>query len=139
MSTSFSTKSSHYDTNIWISGLLWRGNPYQCLLLARAGVVQLAHCEAMVAELSDKLRHAFGFPENRIRSVLYELRSMSYRVKITGDLHVVADDPDDDKFFECALAAGALLIVSGYRHLLDIGEYKGVRVLSAAEFVARFA
>ena len=49
-----------YDTNIWISGLLWRGKPYQCLLLARAGVVQLAHCQAMVAELSQKLRHAFS-------------------------------------------------------------------------------
>jgi putative PIN family toxin of toxin-antitoxin system len=121
-----------YDTNIWISGLLWRGKPYQCLLLARAGVVRLVHCQAMVAELSQKLRHGFGFSENRIGSVLYELRSMSDPVEITGDLHVVTDDPDDDKFVECALAAGASLIVSGDRHLLDINEYKGVRVLSAA-------
>ena len=128
-----------YDTNIWISGLLWRGKPHQCLLLARAGVVRLAHCQAMVAELSEKLRRVFGFSENRIRSVLYELRSMSDQVEITGNLQLVADDPGDDKFFECALAAGASLIVSGDHHLLDLGEYEGVRVLSAAEFIARFA
>ena len=63
---------------------------------------------------------------------------MSDQAESTEDLHMVADDPDDDKFIECALAAGASLIVSGDYHLLDLGEYEGVRVLSAAEFVARF-
>jgi predicted nucleic acid-binding protein len=33
-----------FDTNIWISGLLWRGKPHQCLLLARSKVVQHVHC-----------------------------------------------------------------------------------------------
>ena len=48
-----------FDTNIWISGLLWRGKPYQCLLLARTGVVQSVYCPPMVAELAEKLRQAF--------------------------------------------------------------------------------
>jgi putative PIN family toxin of toxin-antitoxin system len=128
-----------FDTNIWISGLLWRGQPHRCLLLARAGVVQLVYCRAMAAELSRKLREVFGFSENRIRAVLYDLRRMAESVEIAGDLRVVADDPDDDKFVECALVADASLIVSGDHHLLDLGEYKGIQVLSAAEFVARFA
>ena len=128
-----------FDTNIWISGLLWRGKPYGCLLLARTGVVQPVYCQAMAAELAQKLRQGFGFSENHIRAVLYDLRSVAENVEITGDLHVIADDPDDDKFVECALVSGAALIVSGDHHLLDLGEYEGVRVLSAAEFLARFA
>jgi len=127
-----------FDTNIWISGLLWHGRPYQCLLLARAGVVQLVYCHAMAAELAQKLRQAFGFSENRIQAVVYDLRHVSEDVEITGDLHVIADDPDDDKFVECALRGRASWIVSGDHHLLDLGEYEGVRILSAAEFVARF-
>ena len=63
-----------FDTNIWISGLLWRGKPYQCLLLARAGLVQIAYCPSMGAELSEKLRRVFGFSENHIQAVLYDLR-----------------------------------------------------------------
>ena len=63
---------------------------------------------------------------------------MSDRVEITENLHMVADDPDDDRFIEFALAAGASLIVTGDHHLLDLGEYEGVRVLSAAELVGRF-
>lgn len=128
-----------FDTNIWISGLLWRGKPYQCLLLARAGLVQTVYCPSMVAELSAKLRQAFGFSENHIHAVLYDLRRVAEKVEISGDLHLIADDPDDDKFVECALVAGASLIVSGDHHLLDLGEYEGIRVITAAEFVARFA
>jgi putative PIN family toxin of toxin-antitoxin system len=127
-----------FDTNIWISGLLWRGKPYQCLLLARAGVVQTVYCPPMVAELAQKLRHVFGFSENRLQTILYDLRRVAHRVEITGDLHVVVDDPDDDMFIECAMVAGASLIVSGDHHLLDLGEYEGIQILSAAEFVARF-
>lgn len=127
-----------FDTNIWISGLLWRGKPYQCLLLARAGVVQAVYCPQMVVELAEKLRRAFGFSENRLHAALYDLRGVAQQVEIPGDLQVVAADPDDDKFIECALVAGAALIVSGDHHLLDLGEYKGIRILSAAELVDRF-
>lgn len=128
-----------FDTNIWISGLLWRGKPYQCLLLARGKAVQHVHCTEMIAELSEKLRETFGFSENHIQAVLYDIRRISERVDITGDVHVVADDPDDDKFIECALVADATAIVSGDHHLLELGEYEGIPVLSAAEFLARFA
>ena len=128
-----------FDTNIWISGLLWRGKPYQCLFLARAEIVQHVHCEDIAAELFRKLRQVFGFTENHIRAVLYDLRQVSERVEISGDLHVVDADPDDDKFVECALQANASLIVSGDHHLLELEEYEGIRILSAAEFVARFS
>ena len=127
-----------FDTNIWISGLLWRGKPYQCLLLARAGVVQAVYCPPMVAELAEKLRQVFGFSENRLQAVLYDLRRAAQRVEITGDLHVIVDDPDDDKFVECAMVADAALIVSGDHHLLDLGQYEGIQILAAAEFVDRF-
>jgi putative PIN family toxin of toxin-antitoxin system len=127
-----------FDTNIWISGLLWRGKPYQCLLLARAKLVQAAYCPSMTAELSQKLRHVFGFSENHIQAVLYDLRRAAEKVEITGNLRIIADDPDDDKFVECALVAGAALIVSGDHHLLNLGEYQGIHVITAAEFVARF-
>ena len=52
-----------FDTNVWISGLMWRGKPYQCLLLARGKVIEAVFCQPMVGELSDKLRNAFGFSE----------------------------------------------------------------------------
>jgi len=127
-----------YDTNIWISGLLWRGKPYQCLLLARGHAVQHVHCVAMMAELSEKLRGTFGFSENHIQAVLADLRRTSERVEITGKVQVVTADPDDDKFIECALVGGATAIVSGDRHLLALGRYEDIPILSASDFLAGF-
>lgn len=82
-----------------------------------------------------KIRDVFDFSEYYIYVTLYDLRRVSEKVDITGDLHVVAQDPDDDKFIECALIAGAAAIVSGDHHLLDLGKYEGIPILSAAEFI----
>ena len=127
-----------FDTNVWISGLLWRGKPYRCLLLARGKVVEAVYCHQMAPELSQKLRSPFGFSENHIEAVMYDLRRTCTRVDIAGTLQVVAADPDDDKFVECAVVAGAKIIVSGDGHLLDLGKYEDIEMLSAAQFLERF-
>ncbi len=62
-----------FDTNIWISGLLWRGKPYQCLLLARAGLVQIVYCQQIVAELPRKLRTVRELIEQKRPEVLKRL------------------------------------------------------------------
>lgn len=48
----------------------------------------------------------------------------------------VCRDPKDNKFFECAVAAGAGYIVSEDRDILDVGEFRGVKTVTAEEFVA---
>jgi len=125
-----------FDTNIWISGLLWRGKPYQCLVLAYAGQVQVVYCQQMLAELATKLRVKFRFSENRLQAVFYNLQRIAERIEIAGDLHVVQDDPTDDIFIECAMVSGARWLVSEDWHLLAPHQYRGVSILTAAEFLA---
>jgi predicted nucleic acid-binding protein len=48
---------------------------------------------------------------------------------------VVLDDPDDGEVIACAVNARASVIVSGDSHLLRIGFFEGISILSAAEFV----
>ncbi len=124
-----------FDTNIMVSGLLWRGKAYQCLLLARAGVVRAVYCPEMMAELSEKLRHKFDFSENRIRAVVHDVRRFAERIEISGAIKIVVADPDDDKFIECAIIGKAEAIVSGDHHLLELDEHEGIPIMSAAEFV----
>ncbi len=126
-----------FDTNIWISGLLWRGKPYQCLTMARAALVQPIYCREMMAEFARKLRHPFAFTDSHVRTVLYQYRSISQRIDIPGALHGVVSDPDDDKFIECALVGHAGIIVSGDQHLLALGIYQDIDILTADAFVNR--
>ena len=49
---------------------------------------------------------------------------------------MIADDQDDDKFIECAVASRAGVIVSGDKHLLDLKEYEGIEIMKAADFLS---
>ena len=48
---------------------------------------------------------------------------------------MIDEDPGDDKYLACALEANADFIVSGDEHILAIGEYEGVKILSPQEFL----
>ncbi|MBX5461610.1 MAG: putative toxin-antitoxin system toxin component, PIN family [Steroidobacteraceae bacterium] len=45
----------------------------------------------------------------------------------------VSRDPDDDVLLATALAAQAFLIVSGDLDLLDLGTFRDIRILNAAD------
>jgi len=48
---------------------------------------------------------------------------------------VVIRDPDDDAVVACAVASQSDVIVSGDKDLLDLGSYKGIRILKAIELL----
>ena len=50
-------------------------------------------------------------------------------------LDVVPDDDDDNKIIECAVCAGAEVIVSGDKHLLGLRKYKNIRIIKPADFL----
>jgi len=47
----------------------------------------------------------------------------------------VCRDPEDDKFFECAVSGAADYVVSEDRDILDVREFQGVRTVTAEEFI----
>lgn len=56
-------------------------------------------------------------------------------VTVSQRLSVIAEDPEDDKFLECALEAGADYLVSSDDHLLRLGSFEGTRILKPSEFI----
>ncbi|WP_436305267.1 hypothetical protein [Variovorax sp. LjRoot290] len=45
----------------------------------------------------------------------------------------IKDDPDDDAVLAAAVAARARLIVSGDRHLLTLGQFQGIAILTVRQ------
>lgn len=56
------------------------------------------------------------------------------RVDPTESVSVVADDPEDDKFIECALAAHAEYLVTSDDHLLRIGRHGDTEIIKPFAF-----
>ena len=45
------------------------------------------------------------------------------------------EDPDDDKFIECAVALDAAIIISGDKHLLKLKRYVHIDIVSPHDFL----
>ena len=95
--------------------------------------------DSIVAELRGKLIEKFNIPQEDADAVVDHLKTYAEVVPAQGRSGWVKQDPDDDKFIDAALAAAAAIIVSGDRHLLDLGTAEGIEILTARQFLDRLA
>lgn len=126
------------DTDVFVSSF-FGGKPRQIIDLWVVGQVILCLCPAIIEEYVAVVRR-LGLDE---RPELDELLALFRRghstsfASSTPDLRVVAADPDDDKFIACAVALKAEAIVSGDHHLLELGTYIDIPILSPDNFLSR--
>jgi putative PIN family toxin of toxin-antitoxin system len=129
-----------FDTNVLFSAIGWKGRPDECLELVRQGVVDGATSQALLDELVEKLVEKLSFSEAACVDTLADLLEYLQVVPVTERLTVIAQDDDDNRVLECAVAAQATVIVTGdRRHLLPLGSYQGIVILTPADFFARFS
>jgi uncharacterized protein len=125
-----------FDTNVLLSALFsLTGPPFRCLALARTGAVESITCQTILDEFTEKLVEKFGFEPEKARHAAQEVRDISQMVSVPGMLKIVAVDPDDDVIVECALTGHAAYVVTGDRHLLQLGQHAGIIMVRPAKFI----
>jgi putative PIN family toxin of toxin-antitoxin system len=130
------------DTNVLVSALCLPGSlPAELLRrwLVREYVLLLS--EHILAELADVLRRPkivrrFGITEEKAQAFVEILRDLAQIVPGMLTVEAVRDDPKDNPVVACALEGNANFLVSGDRHLKNLGQYEAVRIISPAEFRA---
>ncbi|MFA5797471.1 MAG: putative toxin-antitoxin system toxin component, PIN family [Candidatus Woesearchaeota archaeon] len=123
------------DTNIFISGIFWKGDSYKILCLWDEGRIQLIISQEIISEifrvLSDfKVR----LSEELQDAWITRIREYGVVVDPKERFHIVSD-PADDKFIDVAIAGNASYIISNDKHLLTLKQFKGVRILTPKEFL----
>lgn len=127
------------DTNVVVAGLLWNGAPRK--LLDRAidnESVELFSSPVLIDELTHTLDYAkFAKRVSRSRTSVPDLvthyQALMRLVSPTDTPRIVPADVDDDHVVAAALAANADLIVTGDGHLLGLGDYSGIAIVTPAE------
>ena len=123
------------DTNVLISALLADGKPRRLVaLLIDTG--QLVSSTQILAELADAAsREKFGVRQSRVTSFLSILSRGAILASVKRARRIVVEDPEDDVVLGTALAGGASYVVSGDRHLLDLGRFESVRIVTVEEML----
>ncbi len=125
------------DTNVILSGLNYSGNEQRVLELGYQLRFELVLSEHLLDEVLRGLLRKFDWSSVRATSALADLRRVASIVEPPRSADIIPDDHPDNRVLECAVHASASYLVTGDRkHLLPLGEFEGVRILRAPEFLA---
>ena len=127
------------DTNVFVSGVFFRGPPYEILESWRDGKVQLVVSPEILEEyqrVGEVLAKQFSKVE---LGPVIDLLAVEAKLVLSPRLpEQVCTDPDDDKFLACALTSKTKFVISGDKHLLGVSSYRGIRIIRPRKFVERF-
>ena len=126
------------DTNVVVSGLIWRGPPRQLLEAGRRGRVTLFSSAILLDELASVLKR------DKFSALLAALPStpmlLTQRYGMLATLvdpapisRAVPSDEDDDYVIATAVGARADAIVTGDGDLLRLRAYQNIPILSSAD------
>ncbi len=108
--------------------------PYEVIKGGIEGRYALVTSREILEELTDRLRNKFGFPDCDIR-LFMDIISAHFHMVSKISTFSVSADPKDNKILETAFDGKADCIVTGDNHLLVLKEFKGIKILSADEFM----
>ena len=124
------------DTNVFISSF-FGGSPRKIIDLWKSGEITLCLSKPIVDEYIEVLRRFKLQDEKELEELLGLFAHgvhLVYTAK-TPELHVVEEDPDDDKFIECAVALKAKYVITGDSAVRKIRNYMNIKIVSPGEFL----
>ena len=124
------------DTNVFVSGIFWKGPPAAVLDAWRDGHIEIVLSPAILDEyqrVGTELHRLF--PVVDISPILAMLAMNSRMVQDSDLPEPACSDPTDDMFIAAAIAGGADYIISGDKALLKVREYDGISIVAPSTFV----
>ena len=83
----------------------------------------------------EHIRNRYHYTTTDADTFVAQLREISTVVTQLPEISVIERDPKDDMIIACAVAAFVDYIVSRDRHLLDLGSYQDVRIVTPESFM----
>lgn len=131
-----------FDTNVLVSSMIKHGKPRDLWNTVLDGKIHLVVSEEILQELisvSARPKIAKYLDKADINNFLKILLQKAELVNIEGESLNLAEDPDDNMILETALVGGAGYIVSGDDHLISLGDFKGIKILTVASMLKMLA
>jgi putative PIN family toxin of toxin-antitoxin system len=127
------------DTNVFVSSF-FGGNPREIIDLWKVGKITLCVSKDILDEYTEVLQRIGLEDEDEIGELLSLFAkgiSLIFTAK-TPKIKAVKNDPDDDKFIECAVALKAEVIITGDKSLEEVKDYMGIKIMPPRQFLENY-
>jgi len=96
--------------------------------------------QSTIAEIGKVLRYPkivkyHRWSEKQVQAFIDDLAHVAIVTLGELSLAVITEDPSDDRYLECAVEGKAAYLVSGDNHLLKIGSYEGIPIITPRVFL----
>jgi len=123
------------DTNLFVAGYFNKDSASAKILrMARRNEIQILWTESIKKEVERiiqniKARKKF---QKEVQEIFKEENKVEPRFKIKE----IKEDPEDDKFLECAYFGEAKAIISNDKHLLSLGSFQRIPIFTPKTFLS---
>lgn len=122
-----------FDSGIWVSAMEFGGTPLEAVVRAIAQD-RFAVCDQIEEEVVRVLTSKFGWEDERVHVDLAFIGRRPCVWRSKGPLPASAAIPKTNRFSN-APNAKAQCIVSGDHDLLSLTSYRGIRIMTARDYV----
>ena len=123
-----------FDINILVSALIADGKPRQLWFRVVRKELNLVLSSKLRSEflavISRKKFQHYLTDKDMIDFIMI-LDNISRFVRPARGVKAIEEDPDDNLILATAIGGRADYIVSGDRHMLDLGEFSGIKIVTA--------
>lgn len=129
------------DTNVWLSGIFWDGEASKIIELSEKRDIEILISEKILSEIVSVLNKEAKFRKYvlnlnlNIEDLLRTILSISKLVRSNTTLEIIKLDPSDNIILETALDGKSDYIVSYDNHLLNMIEFRKIKIISPKEFL----
>jgi putative PIN family toxin of toxin-antitoxin system len=128
------------DTNVWVSAFLAKGPPSRIVQMAEDKQVQLFASLHILDEIRrvleyEKILSILRRSGKEPSAIMTTIISLCSLVDVRSTIQAVQEDSTDKQVLACAKDASADFIVTGDRHLLNLGKFEKIAILTATSFL----
>ena len=131
------------DTNIWLSGIFWKGESNKLIESCIAKKIEIIITKEILSEITKVLDTETKFQKfiderkQKIEDLMRTILSVSTLIETESRVDLIKAHPQDNIILEAALDGSADYIISYDKHILNMIEFREIKILQPKEFIEK--
>jgi|SRR3989344_5033798 len=129
-----------FDTNIWLSAIFWKGEANKLIEQAINKKIEIIVTEEILSEIVEILNKEAKFQKfieerkQKIEDLIRTILSFSILIQTRSKIELIKSHPKDNIILEAALDSKSDYIVSYDKHILNMIEFRNIKILLPQDF-----